>query len=40
MTMGEGALVLGTQSASITGGVGVVGTTMYADVSQSQMVTN
>jgi hypothetical protein len=40
MTMGEGALVLGTQSASITGGVGVVGTTMYADVSQSQLVTN
>jgi len=40
MTMGEGALVLGTQSASITGGVGLVGTTMYADVSQSQLVTN
>jgi hypothetical protein len=40
MQMGEGALVVGTQGASITGGVGMVTTTMYADVSQGQLVTN
>ncbi len=40
MQMGEGALVLGQQSASITGGTGLVANTMYADVSQAQKVTN
>ena len=40
MQMGEGALVVGTQGASITGGVGMVTTTMYANVSQDQFVTN
>ena len=40
MKMGEGALVIGKESASITGGTGIVSSTMVTDISQAQKVTN
>jgi len=40
MQMGQGALVVGKRDASISGGIGTVATTIFADVSQSQLVTN
>jgi len=36
----DGALIVGTQDASLTGGLGTVATTMFTDVSQRQLVTN
>lgn len=38
MTMGEGALIIGGQTASITGGVGTVNQMMVADTAQTQTV--
>jgi hypothetical protein len=38
MTMGEGALIIGGQTASITGGIGTVTQTMIADTAQTQTV--